>query len=197
MLAGSRILYGMAVHGHAPKIFTKVNRFGIPFVAVSLYGLFMCLGFMTLSDSASTVFTWLQDLVSIATLVNWIVICIVYLRFMQGCKRQGIDRHTELPWAAPFQPYTTYASLTLFIILLFTGGWSTFVHRQWSTETFVSSYLNIPLILALYFGAKFWFKTKLVTLDNMPIRHFIAIWRENPEPEDPARVGWAKFNFLW
>lgn len=70
MLAGSRVLYGMAKTGHAPKIFMKMNRFGVAWVAVAFYGLFMCLGYMTLSSSASTVFEWLQDIVSIATLVR-------------------------------------------------------------------------------------------------------------------------------
>lgn len=197
MLGGSRILFGMAIHGHAPKIFTKVNRFGVPFVAVILYALFMCLGYMTLSSTASTVFSWLQDLVSIATLVNWITICIVYLRFHYGCKKQGINRHTELPWAAPLQPYTTWASLILFVILLFTGGYSTFIHGHWETETFFSSYFNIPLILVLYFGGKFWMKSSIVKLEDLPIRHFIKIWRENPEPEEKPKTGLQKYNILW
>ena len=71
----------------------------------------MSLGYMTLSSSASTVFTWLQEIVAISTLVNWMTLCIVYLRFYYGCKKQGIDRHTELPWAAPLQPYSTWVSL--------------------------------------------------------------------------------------
>lgn len=119
----------MAREGHAPSLFTRVNRFGVPYLAVSLYGLFMCLGYMTLSRTAAEVFNWLQDLVSIATLVNWMVICVVYLRFFYGCKKQGISRK-ELPWAAPFQPYITWISLTLFILLLLTGGFTTFIHTQ-------------------------------------------------------------------
>ncbi|RDW77706.1 amino acid transporter-like protein [Coleophoma cylindrospora] len=197
MLGGSRILFGMAMNGHAPKFFTKVNRFGVPFIAVGLYSLFMCLGYMTLSSTASTVFTWLQDLVSIATLVNWICICIVYLRFYYGCKKQGIDRHAELPWAAPLQPYTTWVSLVLFVVLLFTGGYATFIRGNWSNETFISSYLNIPIILILYFGYKFIAKTKVVSLAEMPIRGFIDIYRNNPEPEPKPKTGLSKFNILW
>lgn len=90
----------MACEARAPRLFTRINRFGVAYLAVSLFGLFMSPGYMTLSSTASTVFEWLQDLVSIATLVNWMVICVVYLRFYYGCKRQGIARD-ELPWAAP------------------------------------------------------------------------------------------------
>ena len=197
MLGGSRVLFGMAVHGHAPKIFTRINRFGIPFVAVALYSIFMCLGYMTLSSTASTVFTWLQDLVSIATLINWICLCIIYLRFHYGCKKQGINRHTELPWAAPLQPYTTWVSLVLFVVLLFTGGYATFIHGQRNSETFISSYLNIPIILIVYFGYKFWHKSKIIPLEDLPIRHFIQIWRNNPEPEPTPKKGLHKLNILW
>ncbi|RLL95225.1 hypothetical protein CFD26_102459 [Aspergillus turcosus] len=197
LLGGTRILFGMAMHGHAPKILTRLNRFGAPYVAVGLIGVFMGLGYMTLSDSASTVFTWLQDIVSISTLVNWMCICIVYLRFLYGCRRQGIDRHRELPWAAPLQPYLTWFSLGLFTVLLFTGGYSTFMRGHWSTETFVSSYLNIPIILGLYFGYKLWGRTKIIPLDEIPIRPFIQIYREEPEPEQKTRTWWRRLNILW
>lgn len=197
MLGGSRILYGMATQGHAPAVFKRINRFGIPYVAVSLYGVFMALGYMTLSSSASNVFTWLQDLVSISTLVNWICICVVYLRFIYGCKKQGIDRHTELPWAAPFQPYTTWVSLVVFILLFFTGGFTTFMNGRWSTETFISSYFNLPFIVIVYFAYKFWMKTKIVPLAEIPIRPFIESYQNNPEPEPKPKRGLNKLNILW
>ena len=197
MLGGSRVLFGLARNGHAPKIFTRLNRFGVPYVAVALFGLFMCLGYMTLSNTASTVFTWLQDLVSISTLVNWICICVVYLRFHYGCKKQGIDRQHDLPWAAPLQPYTTWAALILFIILLFTGGYATFIHGHWDTETFVSSYFNIPLILCLYFGYKFVKKSKIVPLDEIPIRGFIDRYQNEPKIEQKPKAGIQKHNVLW
>lgn len=197
MLGGSRILYGMAKQGHAPAIFMRLNRFSIPYVAVGLYSVFMALGYMTLSDSASTVFSWLQDLVSIATIVNWLCILIVYLRFLYGCKKQGIDRHKELPWAAPFQPYTTWVSLVVFILLFLTGGYSTFIKGHWSTETFISSYFNLPFILVVYFGYKFWMKTKIIPLAEIPIRPFIEQYLNNPEPEPEPKRGLKRLNVLW
>ena len=197
MLGGSRILYGMAMQGHAPAIFRRLNRFTIPYVAVALYGMFMALGYMTLSNSASTVFSWLQDLVSIATLVNWICILIVYLRFHYGCKKQGIDRQKELPWAAPFQPYSSWVSLIVFVLLFITGGYSTFIHGHWSTETFISSYFNLPFILIVYFTYKFWMKSKIIPLEDIPIRSFIEHYQNNPEPEPQPKRGLNRLNILW
>lgn len=197
LLGGSRVLYGMAVNGHAPKIFNRINRFGIAYMAVAFYSFWLCLGYLSLGGSAATVFNWLQDLVSITTLTNWIVICIVYLRFHYACKKQGINRHTDLPWAAPLQPYLTWVTLTLFLVLILTGGYATFVHGHWADETFVSSYINIPLVLIFYFGFKFWKKTKIVKLEDVPLRNLIEVWRANPETVDAPKTGLRRLNILW
>lgn len=214
MLGATRTLYGLARDGNAPKIFLKTNRFGIPWVCVALFGASISLGYMTLSNTPNIVFTWLQDLVSVAILLNWLVICIVYLRFYYGCRKQGISRN-ELPWKAPLQPYATWISFVGFVLLLLTGGYTTFIHGQWvsalpalsmsiswhrarwSDESFVSSYINIPIIFLLYFGYKFIRKTKLVSLSEMPIRQFMDIARDNPEAPLPRPTGWRRFNILW
>ncbi|KAF2716028.1 hypothetical protein K431DRAFT_324081 [Polychaeton citri CBS 116435] len=196
MLGGSRILYGLAYEGHAPKFFTKLNRFGIPWVAILSIGIFMALGYMTVDSTAAAVFEWLQDLVSAASFVHWINIEIVYLRFYYGCKKQGIDRD-ELPWKGLLQPYGAWLALVSFSLLLLTGGFTSFINGEWDPQTFVSNYFNIPLIFALYFGYKFWKKTKIVPLDEMPIRHFMEIAQRNLEPPEKPGRGWRKLNILW
>lgn len=196
LLGGSRILYGMAREGHAPKIFLRTNRYGIPWLAISLFSLFICLAFLSLSEGANVAFGWLQDLVSVAALCNWMIICGVYLRFYYGMKKQGIPR-SALPWAAPFQPYLAWISLIAFGILLLTGGYVTFIHGHWDTETFVSSYINIPILFFLYFGYKWTMKTKIVALKDIPIQKYIDIANANPEKEEPPKTGWHKYNFLW
>ncbi|KAJ5229704.1 hypothetical protein N7489_010412 [Penicillium chrysogenum] len=196
MLGGSRVLFGLAMNGQAPKFFTRLNRFSVPWIAISLYGLFMCLGYMSLSSTANTVFDWLQDLVSITTLTNWLTILVTYLRFYYGCKKQGISRKS-LPWATPLQPYISWASLFMLTILLITGGYSTFIKGHWDNEGFVSSYINIPLFLILYFSYKFVRKTKIVPLEDIPIQPFIDIANRNPEPQLKRKKGLRRLNVLW
>ncbi|CAG8146748.1 unnamed protein product [Penicillium nalgiovense] len=196
MLGGSRVLFGLAMNGQAPKFFTRLSRFSVPWIAISLYGLFMCLGYMSLSSTANTVFDWLQDLVSITTLTNWLTILVTYLRFYYGCKKQGISRKS-LPWATPLQPYISWASLFMLTILLITGGYSTFIKGHWDSEGFVSSYINIPLFLILYFAYKFVRKTKIVPLEDIPIQPFIDIANRNPEPQLKRKKGLRRLNILW
>ncbi|KAG7439773.1 uncharacterized protein BT62DRAFT_989476 [Guyanagaster necrorhizus] len=186
ILNGSRNLYRIAYEGRAPKIFLRVSQFGVPYVAVTFLSVFTALGYMTLQNSASTVFAWFQDLMSAATIVHWIIICMVYLRFYCGMKKQGISRD-ELPWKSPLQPYTAWLGFISFSIILLTGGHA----------VFFSSYRSIPLIFVLCFGYKFWMKSKLVPLDEMPIRKYIDVARENPEPPRIPVKGWKRISILW
>jgi amino acid transporter len=196
MLVGTRTLYGLSQEGHAPKFFTSLNRFGVPWLSVAAVGSFLALGYMTLSSAASVVFDWLQELVSAASLVHWINIEIIYLRFYYGCEKQGINR-AELPWKSPFQPYAAWFSLVGFSVILTTGGFYVFMDGSWSPQSFVSSYFNIPLIFILYFGYKFWKKTRLVPLDEIPIRGFLHLANDSPESIPPPTTGWRKLNILW
>lgn len=196
MLGGSRVLYGLAREHHAPKLLLRVNRFGIPYLAVCGLGLFMALSYMSVQSTAAKVFTWFQDLVASAALVHWIVICLVYLRFYYGMKKQRISRD-ELPWKGPLQPYAAWIGLTSFSVIILTGGYAVFVHGDWDTETFFSSYFNIALILTLYVGYKVTKRTKLAPLETMPIKEYLEIAKANPEPRERPPVGWRKLNILW
>lgn len=142
LLWGSRILHGMACEGRAPKIFTRTNRFGIPHYSVLFYSVFIGLAYLSLSSSASSAFNWLQDLVSISTLINWIVITTVYLRFFYACQKQSISRDS-LPWAAPLQPYLTWWAFSFQVVLLITGGFSTFIYGQYVTPLITYIAINV------------------------------------------------------
>lgn len=197
LLNASRVLYGLARHGHAPRFLTGLNRFGAPYVAVLLVASFIPLAFMSLSRSAAAVFGWLQDLVAVSSLVSWIVVCVTYLRFHAGCRAQGLVRGRDLPWAAPGMPYAIWFSLGLFSLLLLTGGWRTFVHGQWDTETFVASYFNVPFVLVLYLGYKTVKRTRVVGLHEMPITKFVEIYKRERPPKTKKRRGWQRLNIFW
>lgn len=152
---------------------------------------------MTTSAGAAVIFAWLQDLASVAITINWMVILITYLLFYYGCKLQGINRQQALPYASPFQPYFSWLSLTFFSILLLTGGYSTFMVGHWDTHTFISSYINIPIVLILYAGYKFTKTSTIIPLAEIPIQPFIDIYNAETDVEVKRRRGLHKLNFLW
>ena len=98
LLAGTRILYGLAIKGQAPNIFLKTTTWGIPYWCVILQTLVATLAYMSLSNGALTVFYWLLDLTACGTLISWSAILFNHIRLHQALKKQGISSQ-ELPWS--------------------------------------------------------------------------------------------------
>ena len=97
LLAGTRILFGLAIKKQAPKIFLRTTRWGIPYMCVILQTSVASLAYMTLSSGALTVFYWFLDLTAAGTLVSWGVISLNHIRLHSALKKQQIARQ-ELPW---------------------------------------------------------------------------------------------------
>lgn len=60
----SRSLYGMALEGKAPKIFTRCTRNGVPIYCVGIVLAIALLSFLELNSGSSTVLNWFVSLVS-------------------------------------------------------------------------------------------------------------------------------------
>jgi amino acid transporter, AAT family len=73
-------------------------------------------------------------------------------------------------------------------ILVLVQGWSSFSPR-FSAIDFVSFYVELPIMLFLYLGWKFWKKTDLVTLEEMDLETDVY---EVPSEEavEGDRPGW-------
>lgn len=60
LFAGSRLLYTLAVNGHAPKLFGTLNRWKVPWVAVLATSVISGLCFGASYIGAGQLWTWLQ-----------------------------------------------------------------------------------------------------------------------------------------
>lgn len=85
----------------------------------------------------------------------------------------------------------------MFCLLYLTAGWTAFLHHQWSDETFISKYLNLPVVAILYFAHKYIKGTRYKRLSEVPIRQFIDLANANPEPLPRPKKGLHKLNILW
>ncbi|KAN0105057.1 putative amino acid permease [Hyaloscypha variabilis] len=196
LLAGTRILYGLAIKGQAPKFFLKTTKWGIPYWCVIVQTLVATLAYMSLSNGALTVFYWLLDLTACGTLISWSAILFNHIRMHQALKKQGISSK-ELPWSNRWTPYSSRVALGACILFLLTGGFSVFVKGNWDTATFISSYLDIPIVITAYLGWKLFKKTKFLSLDEIPIQDALDEMREKPEELIPPARGWKRLNVLW
>ncbi|VUC32674.1 unnamed protein product [Clonostachys rosea] len=168
LLSGTRVLYGLALKGHAPRIFLRTTSWGVPYVCVALYTAVMFLSFMSLSNGAITVFWWLVSLTAAGTLVSWSTILFNHIRLRLALKKQNIP-YTRLPWGNRFSLHSSIAALGMCFIIILTSGFTVFTEGNWDPSSFVSSYLDYPLVLAAFLFWKFYKKTKLLSLDDIDV----------------------------
>ncbi|KAK9315151.1 amino acid permease/ SLC12A domain-containing protein [Lipomyces starkeyi] len=148
----SRMLYGLALRGQAPRIFAKTLKNGLPIVALSFSTLFVTLSYMSLSSGAQTVLNWLSNLTSIATFICWGTICVTFIRFKAGCESHGISRKDSKYFYNRFQPFPAYwAIFWCFVVVLF-NGYQVFIKGMWDISDFFIAYINIPIVFILFVG---------------------------------------------
>lgn len=167
LYVASRTMLYMARNGKAPKILSKVNKAGVPWVALIFSNVIACIAFLSVSDSAGTVYEALITLSGVATFIVWGTIALVHVRFRQGLRAQG-QSSEDLPFKALWYPYGTYFALATNVFLVFFQGYTAFLNPFSSTD-FVINYILLPVFLILLVGFKLWKKTKLVKLSEMDI----------------------------
>ncbi|KAL4786524.1 amino acid permease/ SLC12A domain-containing protein [Aspergillus varians] len=150
----SRSLYGLAVSGDAPSLFKSCNRFGVPYIAVTVSALFSLLSYLAVSSGSYTVFNWFINFTNTSGFISWICCAIVYFRFAAALKVQGVER----PYKSFIQPYGVWVGLVLAVFLLLINGFTCFFPQNWSAANFFTAYVGIPAFLVLYVGHRivFW-----------------------------------------
>ncbi|KAM0694804.1 hypothetical protein Q7P36_005160 [Cladosporium allicinum] len=167
LYTGSRYLFALAQNGQAPKVFLTCTKAGVPVYCVLVTASVGLLTYMTVSSGANNVFGWFQTLTTITSLFTWISICIAFLGFRKACDAQGVTR-ADRPFNSKFQPFTAYAALVFFVIIVVFNGWKVFTHdavtgeSNWSIQDFVTAYVVIPIYLGLFLFWKLYKKTKFV-----------------------------------
>ncbi|KAK8039407.1 hypothetical protein PG993_007818 [Apiospora rasikravindrae] len=197
LLSGTRVLYGLALKKQAPQIFLRTTSWGTPYVCVGLFSLFMLLSFMSLSNGALTVFYWLVNLTAAGVLVSWCTILLNHIRLKLSMRRQNIPT-SRLPWNNSWTFYSSCVALVMCILILFTSGFTVFTKGNWDAAKFVSSYLDIPLVLGAYLIWKFLKKTEVVPLDSIPLLAALEQVDLYPDMPEPKQTGWLRtVSWLW
>ncbi|MGC3818472.1 amino acid permease [Acinetobacter sp. G11] len=146
MYANSRMLYGLAQQGNAPKAFLKVNKQGVPIPAV-LFSALLIFGCVLLNYFVpEDALGHLMYVVVGALVLNWAMISLTHLKFKQAVKNAAIQTKFPALWA----PVSNY------VVLIFIA---TVLYIMW-TQGFKESVLMIPVWIVLMFGLFKSLKTK-------------------------------------
>ncbi|KAL8291596.1 hypothetical protein RQP46_001854 [Phenoliferia psychrophenolica] len=199
LYAGTRVLYGLAVAGQAPRIFQKTNRNGAPWVsllAIASVSL-VFFGASFLPNGGAEIFTWAQNLVGVSNQIAWWCIGVASWRFRAAWKKQGrsiSDLKYPNPagdWGAPVVVFST-----TFIILI--QGWSSF-DGGFDAVSFVSNYVELPVFALLYIMWRIAKRVKTPSLSQMDLdsgRHHDSVEDEEDNAKTAARAS-GKFGWLW
>jgi amino acid transporter len=166
----SRTLYGLAHEGKAPAIFKWTDSRGVPVPALGLSICFCLLAYLGVNTSSYTVFGYFVNLVTMFGLLTWISILISHIFFIRARKAQNIP-DSALAYVAPLGKWGSVGALIFSSLILFFKGFALFAYKKtaakgtvpkFDTSTFVTTYLGLPLYLILFFGYKFFMKSKLI-----------------------------------
>ena len=123
MYANSRMLFGLAQQGNAPKIFTQTNKQGVPIPAV-LFSALLIFGCVLLNYFAPE--DALSNLIYIvvgALVLNWAMISLTHLQFMKAMKAEGTVSQFPALWS-PFSNYLVLAFIATVLYIMWTQGLS-------------------------------------------------------------------------
>ncbi|KAM9940108.1 hypothetical protein OXX80_000430 [Metschnikowia pulcherrima] len=148
LYAGSRTLYSLSTKGLAPRFFSRVNKWGVPYYSVAASFAIACISYLNVSNSSAQVFTWLTNLTTISGFIAWIFATIAYLRWRKGVSVQGLS--DRVPYRTILQPFGAWFVLIFITIVTITNGYAVFF--DFNAPDFLAAYITIPLVLFLYVG---------------------------------------------
>ncbi|THH11555.1 hypothetical protein EW145_g585 [Phellinidium pouzarii] len=195
LYTSSRAIYGLALSGNAPKIFSYTTKRGLPLVALGFCASFSFLAYMGVSTGAGKVFQWFVNMTSVAGLMTWFGICVTYLRFYKGFRVQGFSRAT-LPYASKLNPYAAWYAVIACPVICFFSGFQVFVKGNWDTATFVTNYLPLMLFPVLYVSSRLWLKCKPIRASDMDFVTGLKEIEDDTYDEPPPR-NWAERFWGW
>ncbi|KAL2813927.1 amino acid permease/ SLC12A domain-containing protein [Aspergillus cavernicola] len=141
----SRSLHALALDGQAPKFLRRLNKKGVPYMAVIVVMLLSCLAYLALGSSSAQVLNWILNFCTAATMFNWTVISFTSIRFNAAIKAQGIDKKDFLTSVSNIQPYAAYWACFWAFLFLWFQGYAVFVKGNWKVSTFIFNYGIIAL----------------------------------------------------
>ncbi|KAH8104113.1 general amino acid permease 1 [Cristinia sonorae] len=147
LYSSSRILYGLALRGQAPRFFARCTQAGLPLIAVLSTSLLAWLAFMNVASGAQTVFNWFVNLSSIGGFITWWGVNLTYLFFYRGFRAQGFDRK-KLSYYSFLQPGLAIWGFFWSTIIILINGFPVFWH--FNASDFLVAYINLPLFFALW-----------------------------------------------
>ena len=119
--SNSRMLYGLAEQGNAPKFLKKLSKNHVPIMAILVSSFFAAICILINKIIPESAFHVLMSLVVSSLVINWIMISITHLKYRQ---QKDIEK-TKTLFPSFLYPISNYICLVfllgVLVIMWFTG----------------------------------------------------------------------------
>ncbi len=165
MYVASRMLHAMAHSGKAPRVCARLNRRGVPALAITVTAMISALTFFSSTIGDQKIYQLFYNASSLSGFLIWLGIAICHIRFRRAWIAQGRSL-SSLAFRARFYPVGTWLSLVIFLIVILFANMGVFQASPFSWFDFITSYMMIPVCIGLYSWHKYRHKTRLVSLHH-------------------------------
>ncbi|SDN67732.1 Amino acid permease [Paenibacillus sp. yr247] len=138
MYASTRILWVLVKEGKAPKLFSKINKRGIPVHALLATAALGMLTFLASFFGDGQVYIWLLNASGMPGFIAWLGIAISQYRFRKVYVAQG-RKISDLPYCSKWFPFGPILAGLMCMIVIIGQSISTFsdghFHKQFLKST--------------------------------------------------------------
>lgn len=112
--SNSRMLFGLAQQGNAPKGLMKLNKNHVPTNAIIVSSCFAGICIIINKLVPEKAFEYLMALVVSTLIINWLMICYTHLKF----RKSKINEGTKTKFPSIFYPVSNYICIVFLLIIL-------------------------------------------------------------------------------
>ncbi len=113
----SRMLYGLAEQGDAPRTLLKVNRRGVPVLAIGVSALVTLACVLVNYLVPQNALELLMSLVVAALVINWAMISLAHLKFRKAMQQRGVEPSFKAFWY-PLSNYLCLAFVAAILVIM-------------------------------------------------------------------------------
>lgn len=164
LYASTRMLYALATDGKAPKLFARVNRRGVPIPALIMTTAIGGFAFLTSIIGNGGAYIWLVNVSGLSGFIVWMGIAWSHYRFRKAYVAQGYDLK-DLKFRARWFPLGPIIALAMCAFVILGQNYQAFFGTG-SLIEIISSYIGLPIFIAIWVGHKLITKSKGVAPQN-------------------------------
>lgn len=158
LFTATRMLYSLALENKAPKVFTHVNKRGVPITALNVTTLVGALCFLATQVGLNTAYSWLLNIAALTGFIAWLAISVSHYFFRRAYIAQG-KKVEDLKYRAKLYPFGPIFSFILCACII-SGQY--YAYGNYTLEGFMVAYIGLFVFIGCFAGYKIVKKTKMV-----------------------------------